>query len=114
MAGLGTQSAIERAELVTPRLLVRAPCFYPNGPCLSSNESGFSGEPVTRLRRAARQQGHAWPGQNKLLHRGRPRTRGTEVVAQGGEEVGGLHTSFDAGELIGNSDPAEQRRPVLM
>ncbi len=32
MAGLGTQSAIERAELVTPRLPVRAPCFYPNKP----------------------------------------------------------------------------------
>ncbi len=30
MAGLGTQSAIERADLVTPRLPVRAPCFYPN------------------------------------------------------------------------------------
>ncbi len=30
MAGLGTQSAIERAELVTPRLTVRAPRFYPN------------------------------------------------------------------------------------
>ncbi len=30
MAGLGTQSVIERAELVTPCLPVRAPCFYPN------------------------------------------------------------------------------------
>jgi hypothetical protein len=30
MAGLGTQPAIERAELVTPRLTVRAPRFYPN------------------------------------------------------------------------------------
>ncbi len=30
MAGLGTQSAIERADLVTPRLTVRAPRFYPN------------------------------------------------------------------------------------
>ncbi len=30
MAGLGTQSVIERAELVTPRLRVRAPRFYPN------------------------------------------------------------------------------------
>ena len=39
-------------------------------------------------------------------------TRGTEVEANGGEEVGGLHTSFDVGELAGNSDPAEQRRPV--
>ncbi len=33
MAGLGTQSAIERADLVTPRLLVRASRFYPNAPC---------------------------------------------------------------------------------
>ena len=30
MAGLGTQSVIERAELVTPRLRMRAPRFYPN------------------------------------------------------------------------------------
>jgi hypothetical protein len=67
---------------------------------------------VTRLRRAARPQEHARPAQNKLLHRGRPPTRGTEVVAEGGEEVGGLHTSFNVGELVGNSDPAEQRRPV--
>ena len=72
------------------------------------------GEPVTRLRRVARPQEHARPVQNKLVHRGRPPTRGTEVVAHGGEEVGGLHTSFDAGELVGDSDPAEQRRPVWM
>ena len=57
---------------------------------------------------------NARPVQNKLLHRGRPLTRGTEVAAHGGEEVGGLHTSVDVGELAGNSDPAEQRRPVLM
>jgi hypothetical protein len=30
MAGLGTQSAIERADLDTPRLRMRAPRFYPN------------------------------------------------------------------------------------
>jgi hypothetical protein len=41
-------------------------------------------------------------------------TRGTEVVAEGGGEVGELHTSFDIGELAGNSDPIEQRRLVLM
>jgi len=69
---------------------------------------------VTRLRRAACWQGHAWPVQNKPLHRGRPWARGTEVAADGGEEVGGLHTSVDAGELAGNSDPVEQRRPVWM
>ena len=38
--------------------------------------------------------------------------RGTEVAAKGGGEVGGLHTSVDAGELVGDWDPAEQRRPV--
>jgi hypothetical protein len=27
---------------------------------------------------------------------------------------GELHRSFDVGELVGNSDPAEQRRLVLM
>ena len=41
-------------------------------------------------------------------------TRGTEVMAEGGKEVGELHRSFDVGELVGNSDPAEQRRLVLM
>ena len=46
------------------------------------------------------------------LHRGRPTTRGTEVAAEGGKEVGELHRSFDVGELAGNSDPTEQRRPV--
>ncbi len=30
MAGLGTHSVIERAELVTPRLPVRALNFYPD------------------------------------------------------------------------------------
>jgi RNA-directed DNA polymerase len=35
-------------------------------------------------------------------------------VAEGGGEIGGLHTSFEAGELAGDSDPAEQRRPVWM
>ena len=35
-----------------------------------------------------------------------------EVAADGGGEVGGLHKSFDVGELVGNSDPIEQRRPV--
>jgi len=69
---------------------------------------------VIRLRRAACWQAHARPAQNKLLHRGRPLARGTEVAAKGGGEVGGLHTSVDAGELVGDSDPAEQRRPVLM
>jgi hypothetical protein len=69
---------------------------------------------VTRLRRVARQQEHARPAQDKLLHRGKPLARGTEAAAEGGEEVGGLHTSFDVGELVGNSDPAEQRRPVWM
>ncbi len=69
---------------------------------------------MIRLRRAARQQGHARPAQNKPLHRGRLLARGTEATAEGGEEVGGLHTSVDAGELVGDSDPAEQRWPVLM
>jgi hypothetical protein len=41
-------------------------------------------------------------------------TRGTKVMADGGEEVGELHRSFDVGGLAGNSDPAEQRRLVLM
>ena len=69
---------------------------------------------MIRLRRAARLQVHVWPAQNKHLHRGRSSARGTEATAEGGEEVGGLHTSVEAGELVGNSDPVEQRRPVWM
>ena len=45
---------------------------------------------------------------------GRSSARGTEATVEGGEGIGGLHTSFDVGELVGDSDPAEQRRPVLM
>jgi len=67
---------------------------------------------VTHLQRAARSQEHVQPAQNKLLHRGRSLARGTEAATQGGEEVGGLHRSFDVGELVGNLDPIEQRRPV--
>ncbi len=52
--------------------------------------------------------------QNKRLSRGRPKARGTEVAAEGGKEVGEPYTSFDVGELAGNSDPAEQRGLVLM
>ena len=48
------------------------------------------------------------------LNRGRPLAWVTEATTEGGEGIGGLHTSFDVGELVGNSDPAEQRRPVLM
>ena len=52
--------------------------------------------------------------QNKRLPRGRPLARGTEAAAEGGKGVGGPNRSFDVGELVGDSDPAEQRRPVLM
>jgi hypothetical protein len=51
-------------------------------------------------------------GSEKRPYRGRPPARGTGAAADGSEEVGGLHTSDDAGELVGNSDPAERRRPV--
>ncbi len=88
------------------------------GPCFSSGRSGFtesrsfiSKTGASAGARAGRQAN--W--QNKRLpHGGRSLTRGTEVAAEGGEEVGELHRSFDVGELAGNSDPAEQRRLVLM
>ncbi len=66
----------------------------------------------------ARPQAHvpaaefAW--QDKRLSRGRPMARGTGAAVEEGEEVGGPNMSFDVGELVGNSDPAEQRGPVLM
>ena len=79
-----------------------------------------NGEPVLHLqnwrvrRRTCRSpKKNNW--QNKRLpHRGRPLARGTEVTVEGGKEVGELHKSVDVGELVGNSDPAEQRRLVLM
>jgi hypothetical protein len=76
------------------------------------------GEPVNHLRnwrvhrRTRRPPSIAW--QNKRLSRGRPMARGTGATAEGGEGVGGSNMSFDVGELAGNSDPAEQRGPVLM
>ena len=39
---------------------------------------------------------------------------GPRPVEREPEEVGGPNMSFDVGELVGNSDPTEQRRPVLM
>ena len=53
-------------------------------------------------------------GRKASAPRGRPLARGTEAAAEGGEGVGGLHTSVDVGELVGNLDPIEQRRPVWM
>ena len=76
------------------------------------------GEPVIHLqswrvcRRTCRSPIES--AQQRLPHGGRSLTRGTEVMAEGGKEVGELHMSFDVGELVGNSDPAEQRRLVLM
>ena len=91
------------------------------------DDVGFSVE-LLITKRARRSRANR---QNKRLsHRGRSLTRGTEVAAKGGKEVaaepcsasasepkvprGELHRSFDVGELVGNSDPAEQRRLVLM
>ncbi len=71
------------------------------GPRFSSIRLRSCGEPVIRLRRAARRQGQAQPVQNKPRHRGRSSARGTEVATDGGEEVGGLHTSVDIGERGG-------------
>jgi hypothetical protein len=56
---------------------------------------------VIRLRRTARLQAHARPAKNKRPHRGTPCARGTEATADGGEGVGGLHTSVDVGERGG-------------
>ena len=75
--------------------------------------AGYPSPKLARLQAHASVANSNW--QNKRPPRGgRPLTRGTEVAAEGGKEVGELHRSFDVGELVGNSDPAEQRRPVLM
>ncbi len=53
--------------------------------------------------------------QNKRLPHEVSRWQGEpEPPAEGGKGVGGLNRSFDVGELVGNLDPAEQRRLVLM
>ncbi len=76
------------------------------------------GEPVIDLQSRCVCRRTYWPptssAEQAPVPGGRPSARGTEAAAEGGEEVGGLHRSFDVGELVGNSDPAEQRRPVLM
>ncbi len=40
--------------------------------------------------------------------------RGTGATAEEGKGVGGLNMSNDVGERVGDSDPTEQRRPVLV
>ncbi len=49
MVSLGTHSAIERAELVTPRLPVRALNFYPDIRLLRSTWRGLETESRSRL-----------------------------------------------------------------
>ncbi len=73
MAGLGTHSAIERADLVTPRLKVRALNFYPDIRLLRSRWRGLETESRFGL------HGHEWgnPGyrqdQNLTDYRASPR-----------------------------------------
>ncbi len=81
-------------------------------------ENRCYGEPVNCLRnwRVCRRTCRP-PGQlaeQAPVPRGKPLARGTGAAAEGGKGVGGLHTSVDVGELVGDSDPTEQRRPVLM
>jgi hypothetical protein len=80
--------------------------------------SRLDGEPVIHLQSWCVCRRTHWPpsqsAEQASVPGGRPLARGTEATAEGGEGVGGLRTSFDVGELVGNSDPAEQRRPVLM
>ena len=76
------------------------------------------GEPVNQLRnwRVCRRTCRApsESAEQASAPGGRPLARGTGATAEGGKGVGGLHTSFDVGELVGTSDPAEQRWPVLI
>jgi hypothetical protein len=80
--------------------------------------SRSDGEPVIHLRnwrvcrRTCRPPRHS--AEQAPAPRGRPLARGTGAAAEGGKGVGGPNMSFDVGELVGDSDPAEQRRPVLM
>ena len=76
------------------------------------------GEPVIHLQNRRVRRRTCWllieSAEQRLPHGGRSLTRGTEVTAEGGKEVGELRMSFDVGELAGSSDPIEQRRLVLM
>ena len=73
MAGLGTHSAIERAELVTPRLPVRALNFYPDIRLLRSTWRGLETE--SRLGLHGHERGN--PGYRQDIdltdHRASPR-----------------------------------------
>jgi hypothetical protein len=84
----------------------------------SPREIRSDGEPVIHLQSCRvckrTRQPPSESAEQALAPRGRSQARGTEAVAEGGEEVGGPYMSFDVGELVGNSDPAEQRGPVLM
>ena len=73
MAGLGTHAAIERAELVTPRLKVRALNFYPDIRLLRSTWRGLETE--SRLGLHGHERGNLGYGQGQDLtdHRASPR-----------------------------------------
>ena len=95
----------EEDDLVTWEALVFPRAIRSDGEPVFISETGAS---------AGARAGRQYDWQNKRLPRGRPLARGTGATAEGGKGVGGLHRSFDVGELVGNSDPAEQRRLVLM
>src|SRR5215510_3165205 len=65
----------------------------PGRPSPLLDQSRCRGAPVTRLRRTTRLRAHVSSArrgaQNKRLHRGKPRARGTGAVADGGRELEG-------------------------
>ncbi len=84
MAGLGTHSVIERAELVTPRLKVRALNFYPDIRMLRSKWRGLETE--SRLGLHGHERGNPGYRQDHDLtdHRASPRP-----YQEAGERRGG-------------------------
>ncbi len=73
MVSLGTHSVIERAELVTPRLKVRALNFYPDIRMLRSTWRGLETGPRSGLHGHERGNPGYRQGLNLMDHRASPR-----------------------------------------
>ena len=93
MAGLGTQSEIERADLVTPRLPECAPRFYPNNPArlgVSPSEPVVSLATVPVTRPAKRRHASVW------AYRGGRLTIGANPPAATTQAAFGINLPADA------------------
>ena len=97
MVRLGTHSVIERAELVTPRLQMRALDFYPDSRLLRSTWRGLETE--LRLGLHGHERGNLGyrQGQDLMDHRASPRPY---QVGAGHADSGALLLADRVGEAV--------------